>query len=211
MCATTPTRRSRRATRSTSAGAGRALSARRGAGRLHGAQRHDLHAAARVRLEPHRAAHRRRLVARASACAAMPSASRTAGTGRCGARCAMLGLDPDRARLGWLAAHREVACPLAVLGDDELWCSMLLRHRAHLHPQPADAAARAPCAGCAAAGDPNARQLARRQLRGPLLHAAVDARPSPRRHARAAARGRGGASGPPAHRARCAGHARPLR
>ena len=43
-------------------------------------------------------------------------------------------------------------------------------------------------------GDPNARPLGRRQLRGPVLHADVDARPSPHRHARAPARGRRGAS-----------------
>ena len=147
----------------------RALSARGDARRLHGAQRHDLHAAARLRLGPRRRAHRRHVVARSSACAATRGASRTAGTRRSGARCAAsASTRPGMAGTAGCAPRSRSRSTR--LGDDELVRMVRATTRAFVGglATPLASALRWLRRG----GDPNARPWRRRQLRGPVLHAA---------------------------------------
>ena len=121
------------------------------------AQRDDLHAAARLRLEPHRAAHRRPFLARVAHAPATRGASRTAGTGRCGAALRHVGLDPTgHGWGGWLRTEKSI--PLSVLGDDG-WCACCATPRgvfAGSLPTPLRSTLRWLRGGL---GDPNARRL----------------------------------------------------
>ena len=110
-----------------------------------------------------------------------------------------LGIDPTgHGWDGWLRTEKSI--PLAALGDDELVADGA-RHDARLRRRPGDAAGER-LALAARRRRSERAAVAARQLRGPVLHAAVHARPSPRRRARAPARGRRGAPRPAARRAR---------
>ena len=161
--------------------------------------------------DAHRRADRRRVLARARHAPLLRSASRTAATGRSGARCARLGHRPDRARLGRLAAHREGDAARRRSATTS-WCACVRDSAQRLRAQPADAAASAWRWSARRRPTRTTGALARRQLRGPVLHAA-------RRRAATGARARASgcstvaqrASRSPAHRARRAGHARAVR
>ena len=120
--------------------AGRPVPARGGPGRLHRAQRDDLHAAARLRTGTTSRSSPAITSWRARAHAPLrPRASRIAATGRSGARCAHLGIDPTGH--GWrrLAAHREAdaaAAPSAMTAMVRRGA----RHARTFVAQPADAA-----------------------------------------------------------------------
>ena len=100
-------------------GAGRAVSARRDARRLHRAQRDDLHAAARLRLEPDRRAHRRPLLARRPHAALRP-ARRGLPAPAAVARAAPCRPRPDRATAGTAGCAPRNRSPGACCGDDGL-------------------------------------------------------------------------------------------
>ena len=190
-------------------GAGRALSARRGAGRLHLAQRDDLHAAARLGLGPHRAAHRRLVLARdahAPVRAARGGLPAPAGVARA---CGTSG-STRPATAGMAGCKTEKSIPLTVLGDDGLVRVLRDTARTFTRSLPTPAAQHL-ALGARRPGATRTRGAAVRQLRGHLLHAARDLGSSAHRRARAAARGRRAASRPPAHRTRCARHARAVR
>ena len=185
----------------------RALSARRRARRLHGAQRDDLHAAACVGLEPDRAADRRPLVARV-AHAPLRATHRGLPPPAAVARAAPHRHRSDGAWLARLAADREID-PARIArrrGDGSDGDGHQPHVRRRLAAPVAEHAALA-----ARRRRPERAAVGTRQFRGSVLHAFVDSRASPRRRARALARGCGQASGPIAHRARCIGHASDLR
>ena len=132
----------------------------------------------------------RRCVWRAGRMRRYSSASRTAATGRL-ARAAPARPRPHRPRLERLAAHREARCrsrrsATTALVHDARGTARTLRG------EPGDAAGER--AALAAPRRRPQRPALGGGSRGPLLHAADDARPSPRRHARAPARRRRGAS-----------------
>ena len=124
-----------------------ALSARGDAGRLHRAQRDDLHAAARLRLGPHRHAHRRPVVARGA-----NAPPRAPGRGlpppplwRALRR---LGIDPTgHGWDGWLRTEKSIPLPPSATTS---WCRWCVARRA-LSSTAWRRRSRARCAGCAAA------------------------------------------------------------
>ena len=179
--------------------------------RLHRAQRHDLHAAARLPTgTTSRAAHRRPVLARGAHAALLRARGGLPPPAGAGARCAS-SASTRPATAGAAGCSTEKSIPLSVLGDDGL--VRVLRDTAErLHEQPADAACSAPCAGCAAAwATPTTAACGRGSSR-----ASATRRSPPREHRRAGARERlldvaARHPRPPAARARRAGHPRALR